>query len=67
MEATETPLPRKRWRFRGLGPFVVAMDHNGMSDVYRGAQTIEGARRARREVPHWHGAYIWDQARGVKV
>jgi hypothetical protein len=54
-------LPAKRWKYRGLGRFVVGQQTGDTFDIYRGARTLDGARKARREVPHWH-AVIYDQA-----
>lgn len=60
-------IPRKDWRYRGMGRYVVAQDlAGGVVDVYRGANTLAGARKAKREVSHWR-AYIIDQATGARV
>jgi hypothetical protein len=55
-------LPRKQWRYRGVGRFVVGQLAGERFDIYRGANTFEGARKARREVSHWPNAKIFDQA-----
>ena len=60
---TATEIPRKRWRYRGLARYVVGQQRSGVVfDIYRGANTPDGARKARREVSHWPDAQIYDQA-----
>lgn len=56
-----TDKPRKNWRYRGVGRFVVGQWQGNVFDIYRGANTIEGAKKAKREVPHWTRALIYDQ------
>jgi hypothetical protein len=56
------PIPRKRWKYRGVGPYVVGRWTGEFFDIYRGANTPAGARKARREISHWTDAQIYDQA-----
>jgi hypothetical protein len=60
-------IPSKRYRHRGMGRYLVVMDTQWGHDIYRGAQTYEGACKARREVSHWPNAYIYDQATDAKA
>lgn len=55
-------IPRKKWKHSG-GRFVVGQHRpGGTFDIYRGANSLEGAKKAKREVSHWPNAVIYDQA-----
>lgn len=56
-------LTPKQYRFRGMGRYIVCqMLADGTRDIYRGAKTEDGARKARREISHWPNVVIYDQA-----
>lgn len=65
--ADEIEIPRKKWKARSMGRYLVCQDQGEFRDIYAGANTIEGARKRKREVSHWQGAYIYDQATDRRI